>query len=93
LEGSSASLLDDVVRQTYLSADTDLNIFEDQAAGGHVLNGILNPGESFTYTRSINSYGLDMNDYNYIIIIIDRDDVVSESNENNNLVIVPLSKI
>ena len=94
LEGPTPADSDNVILQAYLSSDTIWNNAGDVPAGGTYVGhspGSLAPHASRTGTFTANFSG-NIAQFNYLTLKVDFNNVVSESNENNNTAAVGVER-
>ncbi len=86
LNGLTSSITDNVFFQAYRSNDTVYDPTFDIAAGGRICRGILNPGESVTYTFGCTSIAIPFIQSTYLVMKVDQFNHMEESDETNNTI-------
>lgn len=93
LDGPKSKNTDNVSIQAVLSQDTDFDINQDSPAGGSILGtsplGKLQPGQSRTGSFK-STTKTDPATQKYLILMVDYGDSVKETDENNNILAIPI---
>ena len=93
LDGPTSAEFDNVSIQTFVSTDNIYGNANDVPSGGSIidLSPIGNLSTNQNYNGNFTAYK-DVDNFNYLIILLDWGDVITECDETNNIHIIPLNE-